>query len=177
MARKAYARRYAQAVFEIALEKKELERWQSDLQKIMVVVGDSSFMAMLGSPKFRFDDKARLLAEHLENVNPLALNLIYLLVNRGKLEIIGDITDEFQHLLDSHHGIEQAEIITAVPLSDEDKEKLAGSLGALVSKKVAIKAKVDPDVIGGITARIDGKLLDGSTRNRLAALKKNLVGA
>ena len=63
MARKAYARRYAQAVFEIALEKKELERWQSDLQKIVAAVSDAAFLAALESPKIKFDDKTRFLSE------------------------------------------------------------------------------------------------------------------
>jgi len=177
VAGKAYARRYAQAVFEIALEKKELERWQTDLKKVMDVVGDASFMAFLESPKFRFDDKARTLSERLGGINPLALNLVYLLVNRGKPDIIGAITDEYQRLLDSYHGIESADVITAIPLGDKDKEKLAENLGALVGKKVVLRAEVDPRVIGGFTARIGGKLLDGSTRRKLVNLKRELAGA
>lgn len=177
MAGKAYARRYAQAVFEIALEKKELERWQADLEKVMGVVGDTSFMAFLESPKFRFDDKARTLSERLGGINPLALNLAYLLVNRGKMDLIGAITDEYHRLVDSYHGIESADVITAIPLGDKDKEKLAENLGALVGKKVVLRAEVDPWVIGGFTARIGGKLLDGSTRRKLVNLKRELAGA
>jgi len=177
VAGKAYARRYAQAVFEIALEKKELERWQTDLKKVMDVVGDASFMAFLESPKFRFDDKARTLSERLGGINPLALNLVYLLVNRGKMDLIGAITDEYQRLVDSYHGIESADVITAIPLGDKDKEKLAENLGALVGKKVVLRAEVDPRVIGGFTARIGGKLLDGSTRRKLVSLKRELAGA
>ena len=177
MAGKTHARRYAQAVFGIALEKKELERWQSDLKKVMTVVGDVSFKAFLESPKFRFDDKAKLLSERLGSINPLTLNLVYLLVHRGKLDIIRAITDEYHRLVDSYHGIEQADVITAVPLGDKEKEKLAENLGALVGKKVVIKSEVDPDIIGGLTARVGGKLLDGSTRRKLANLGRELVGA
>ena len=57
MAKKSYARRYAQAVFEIALEKKELERWQSDLQKIVDTVSDADFLAALESHKLRLKIK------------------------------------------------------------------------------------------------------------------------
>jgi len=177
MARKAYAKRYSQAVFEIALETKELDRWQSDLKKIVGIVGDAAFLALLESPKFHFADKARLLSERLEGINPLALNLVLLLVTRGRLDIIGDIADEYQRLLDNYRGIEQAEVITAIPLSDEDKLKLAEHLGAIVGKKVVLKSEVDSRLIGGIVARIGGKLLDGSTRSKLVALRRELAGA
>ena len=175
MARRGYARRYSQAVFEIALETKELDRWQSDLKKVVSVVGDAAFMALLESPRLRFEDKARLLSERLEDINPLALNLVLLLVTRGRLGIIGDIADGYQRLLDSYRGIEPAEVTTAVPLDDKDRVKLAEHLGAIVGKKVRLKCEVDPGLIGGIVARIGGKLLDGSTHSKLMALKRELV--
>ena len=177
MARKSYARRYSQAVFEIALERKELDRWQSDLRKIASLDEDTTFIAFLESPKFHFDDKARLLSERLGDINPLALNLVCLLVTRGGLSIVGDIADEYQRLLDSYRGIERAEVTTAIPLDDEDKLRLAERLGAIVGKKVVVEPEVDSSVVGGIIARVGGKLLDGSTRSKLLALKKELVGA
>ena len=176
MARRIYAKRYAQAVFNIALEREELDRWQSDLRKMASLGEDAAFVAFLESPKLHFDDKARLLSERLGDINPLALNLAYLLVARGRLAMVGDIADEYQRLLDSYRGIEQAEVTTAIPLDDEDKIRLAEHLGAVVGKKVVLKPEVDSSLIGGIIARIGGKLLDGSTRSRLRALKKELSG-
>jgi len=176
VARRGYARRYSQAVFEIALETKELDRWQSDLKKVVSVVGDAAFMALLESPRFHFEDKARLLSERLRGINPMALNLVLLLVTRGRLSIIGDIADGYQRLLDSYRGIEPAEVTTAVPLDDKDRVKLAEHLGAMVGKKVRLKCEVDPSLIGGVVARIGDKLLDGSTRSKLMALKRELVG-
>ncbi len=174
MARRVYAKRYSQAVFEIALEKKELDRWQTDLRKIVSLSEDATFVAFLESPRFHFDDKARLLSERLSDINPLALNLVYLLIARGRLSMVGDIDDGYQRLLDGYRGIERAEITTAVPLGDEDKQRLEERLGAIVGKKAVLKPEVDSSVIGGIVARIGDKLLDGSTRSQLMALKKEL---
>jgi F-type H+-transporting ATPase subunit delta len=176
MPRKAYARRYAQAVFEIALEKKELERWQSDLQKIVGVTADETFLAALESPKIKFEDKSRLLSERLGDISLLALNLVRLLITRTGVGVIGEIAAEYQRLVDSYHGIQTAEVTTAVPLDDRDKQKLAERLGALVGTKVLLKPEVAPDIIGGVIARVGGKLLDGSTRSKLAALKRELMG-
>ncbi|MBI4180979.1 MAG: ATP synthase F1 subunit delta [Chloroflexi bacterium] len=176
MAGTVYAKRYSQAIFEIALEKKELDKWQSELKKIADLARNSALMAAMENPKFPFNDKVKLLSEQLGDVNQLTLNLVYLLVAKGKLSLIGKITEEYQRLLDSHRGIEQADVLTTVPLNDTDKLKLAERLGAISGKKVVIKAEVDSRIIGGIVAKIGGKLLDGSIRNRLETLKRELSG-
>ncbi len=175
MPKKMNARRYAQAVFEIALEKNELERWQSDLQKIVDALGEGMFLAVLESPKIKIEDKSRLL-KRLGDINPLALNLVKLLITRGAVSMVPAIAGEYRRLLDDYHGIQTAEVVTAVPLDKNDEEKMAADLSAMVRKKVVLEPAVDPDIIGGIVARVGGKLLDGSTRAKLLALKKELVG-
>ena len=177
VARRAYSKRYAQAVFEIALETGELERWQSDLAKIVPTVSDKDFKAFLENPKIHFSEKEKLLSEQMKEINPLTLNLILLLVSRGRLDTIGEIADEYRRLWNSYRGIELAEVTTAVPLAKEDEQKLARHLGRMVGKKVEIRVDINPGVIGGFIARIGDRLLDGSTRSQLAALKKALAGA
>ena len=174
MARRTSARRFAQAVFQIALEKEELDKWQTDLGTIDSLREDAAFMAVLENPKVPFDSKAKLLSERLGGIGPLALNLAYLLVTRGALGLTGEIVEEYQQLVNSHRGIEKAEVTTAVPLDDEDKKRLEERLGAIVNKKVIITTTVDSSLIGGFIARIGGKLLDGSTRSRLEALKREM---
>ncbi len=175
MARRGYAKRYGQAVFEIALEKKELDRWQSDLQKIASLTEDAAVAAWLENPKVHLDLKLKLLPEQLGDISPLALNLAYLLVARGRLSMASGIADEYQRLLDSYRGVEQAEVITAVPLNEEEKKRLAERLGDIIGKKVELKTKVEPGVIGGVVARIGDKLLDASTSTKLLALKQELA--
>ncbi len=174
MPRKFNARRYAQAVFEIALEEKGLEKWRSDLDEIVAAVGDEAFLAVLESPKIKFEEKSRLLAR-LGGIDPLVLNLVRLLIARGGVNILPEIAAEYRRMLDEYHGIQTAAVITAVPLDKKDKEKLAKEIGAMIDKKVVLQAEVAPEIIGGIVARVGGKLLDGSTRSKLMALKKELV--
>ncbi len=177
MAKRAHPRRYARAVFEIALENKEIERWQADLEKITGAMRHADFLAVLESPKIKFDDKSRLLGELMGDISPLALNLVRLLIARNGIDMLGAIAGEYQRLVDAYHGIQQAEVVTAVPIDDKDKDKLAENLGALVGSKIVLEPRVSPEILGGIIARVGGKLLDGSTRSKLAALKRELVGA
>ncbi len=177
MASKASSKRYAQAVFEIASEAGELERWQSDLEKMVQIVKDEDIRRFLESPKIHFEAKSKLLSGYMKGVNPLVLNLVLMLISRGRLNIVGEISDEYQRLWKSSRGIELAEVTTAVSLSKEDEQKLARQLGRIVGKKVEIKLDINPGIIGGFIARIGDRLLDGSTRGKLAALKKELAGA
>ncbi len=174
MARRYSARRYARAAFEIALEEQRLDEWQSELEKMARLGQDKTIALFLESPGIRFEDKASLLSERLGDTNPLVLNLVYLLLAKGRFGMLTDIGAEYQNMLDSYHNIERAEVTTAVPLDDEDRQRLTERLGDIIGKKVILEHEVDPDLIGGVVVRVAGKLLDGSTRGKLEALKREL---
>ena len=177
MANSIYARRYAQTVFRMALEANELNRWQSDLRKIASLVKDAALFTLLENPEVSFDDKAKVLSQRLGGINPQALKLVSQLVAKGRLGMINDVADEYQRLLDNYRGIEGAEVAevtTAIPLDDEEKLRLAQRITSLVGKPVVLKPKVDPSVIGGIIIRVGDKLIDGSIRSKLEALKREM---
>jgi len=168
-------KRYAKAVFEIALESNKLKEWQSNLTKIAKLVEDDEFVGLTENPKIHFDLKTKLVQEKLGKTNPMALNLVYLLISKGKLKTAGQLSDEYNNLLNEHYGIKSAEVTTAIPIDDVEKEKLGQNLEALVGKKVSMNVQVNPDILGGFIARIDDSLIDGSIRNRLEMLKKRLA--
>lgn len=170
-------KRYAQAAFELALERGTLKNWQTGLNQVAGTVADGKLMSMLENPKLSFDAKKAILKESLGTVDPLVVNLTYLLMSRGKLRILGDIAQHYERLLDRHHGIAHAEVLTAVPLHDEDRERLSRRLTELVGRKVIIDSRVDPSIVGSFKAKIGDVLIDGSIKNTLDSLRKNLVGA
>ena len=177
MPRGISARRHAQAVFQIALERNELERWQADLEAIRSVVENPQLFALLENPKIRFDEKARLLQDILTGISPLAVNLIAFLVAKNRLRIVSDLVDEYKRLVDAHYGREHAEVITAVALSDEEKERLQKGLAKATGKEVVITAQVAPEILGGMVAKVGDKLIDGSVRTRLQELRRSLIEA
>ena len=175
MPRLASGKRYAQAAFGLAMEKDELDSWRDGLRRIAELSTDADLMGLLENPKLSFAVKKQLLRGRLSEVNPLALNLASLLVSRGILEIAGDISREYDHLLDAHRGIEHAEVLTALPLDEEDKKRLSSKLGKIVGREIIVDARVDPSVIGGFKARIGDMLIDGSLRNKMEALRESLT--
>ncbi len=170
-------KRYAQAAFELALEKNELESWQEGLEKIADLTKDEELMALLQNPRLSFDAKKSLLQKRLGEINPLVFNLTLLLVSKGILRRGGDILHQYNALLDAHRGIERAKVIAALPLGDQESEAISHRLGEIVERRVVIDAQVDPSIIGGFIARVGDTLIDGSIRQRLETLKKSLTEA
>jgi F-type H+-transporting ATPase subunit delta len=168
-------RRYAQAVFEIALESNKLKEWQSNLTKIAKIIEDDEFVSLAENPKIPFDLKEKLVQEKLGKTSPMALNLVYLLISKGKLKAASHISEEYDRLLNNHYGIKSAKVTTAIPLDSSETDKLSHSLESIVGKKVSMSVQVDPDILGGFVARIDDSLIDGSIRTRLEMLKRKLA--
>ena len=123
------------------------------------------------------DEKLRLLDAGLKAyLSPLAMNLVRLLEQRGKVALAREIQVAFQAMLDDRRGVAHAVVTTAVPLADDERAAVAAKLSAMTGKQVDVMSVVDASIIGGIVARIGDQLVDGSTRSRLAALKRSLEG-
>jgi F-type H+-transporting ATPase subunit delta len=175
----AYARRYSQAIFRMALQEKDLNRWQSDLRRVTALMKDSALFSLVTNPKITWKEKNKTLTQRLGDVNPLAIKLVQLLDAKGKLATLDDITEEYQAMVDNYRGIEGteiAEVTTAVPLDEAYQLKVAQRLTDIIGKPVLLRPKVDPAIIGGIIIRVGDKLIDGSIRSKLAALRKDLGG-
>jgi F-type H+-transporting ATPase subunit delta len=170
------AKRYAQAAFDIARERDELDRWVEQLRAIADLAAQPGVVEVLASSRVPFEAKERLLRSGLADVTPLALNLARLLVQKGRIALAEQVRDEYQRLLDEHRGMVQALVLTAVPLSEDEERAVAQRLGELTGKEIVLERQVDPEILGGLVARVGDRLIDGSTRTRLLALRRQLGG-
>lgn len=171
----ASAKRYAEAVFSIAAESGSLVAWSGDLRTVADFAGEADVARLLASARMPRAEKLRLLQAGLAGqVSPLAMNLVRLLTERGKLGLARQIQAAFQEMADARAGIAHATVTTAVPLSDEERAAVAAKLSELSGKRVDVTPVVDPAIIGGIIARIGDELIDASTRTRLVALKRRI---
>jgi F-type H+-transporting ATPase subunit delta len=174
-ARSPSARRYAEAIFEIALDNESFVQWSGDLQTIADFAGEADVAALLASNRVPRDQKMRLLTAGLDGeISPLAMNLVRILEDKGKLHLARDIQIVFQEKVDEARGIAHAVVTTAVPLSDDERNAIASRLSSVTGKQVNITPVVDQAIIGGLVARIGDQLIDGSTRTKLRALKRQL---
>jgi F-type H+-transporting ATPase subunit delta len=169
------SKRHAQAVFQIALERNELEGWQSDLQIIGERLQDSQLVGLLENPRMPFGEKQRIIQTVCAGVGPLAMNLGFLLVAKNRLGMLDDLITEYGRLMDAHQGRERAEVTTAVSLEEREKQMIKTKLGEALQKEVVVSTRVDPGIVGGMVVRIGDQLIDGSIHARLQSLKRSLI--
>ena len=172
----ASARRYAQAVFLIALQKDELDGWLDDLAVLAQALENRELAELLDAPQVPMASKQEVLNNALADaVGPLAINLMSLLASRNLSGLVPDVVDQYQFLLDAHRGIEQAEVVSAVPLADEERRGVEALLREMVGKEIRLTSRVDPGILGGLVARVGDRVIDGSTATRLRDLRRDLV--
>ena len=177
MARAVSARRYAQAVFRIAQENEQLDEWADDLNLLADAAANQDVTALLNSPQIPQARKIEIVDRLLgDSVGPLAKNLLGLLATRSVTTVVVSIRDEYETLLNSLRGIERAEVTTAIELDDEQKSTVASILEAIVGKQIQVSTYVEPDIIGGLIARVNDQVIDGSIRARLRNMHQDVVG-
>ena len=174
MIREIAARRYAEAAFEIAREAGTEQRWSEGLSLVAAVFSNPEMVAQMQEARISTANKVAVAEKTLAGVDPLVLNLARILVHRGRTALAAQIAEAFQELADVARGIAHAEVTTAVPLSEGEAKAVAEKLTEITGKQVVVQTRVDEGIIGGLVARIGDKLIDGSTRSRLAALKRRL---
>lgn len=175
MARMASAKRHAQAVFQLALESDSIDRWRSELTRLAETLAEPELAAILENPKLHADEKMELIRNCLPGLTQQALNLAFFLVARQRLGIVGQILAAYEIMADAKEGLEHARVVTAVPLDQKETQSLMDRLAKITGKRIVLDTDVDPDIIGGFVARIGDKLIDGSTKARLRALKRGLA--
>lgn len=169
------AKRYAQAAFQIAQERDEIDQWADELQASLAVVEDATLRTYLKLPKVRIADKLKAIQETLGNINPLVRNLVGLLASRNAIELYPRVVAEYQRFVDGHRNRERAVVMTAVPLDSQQEERLRQQLSKLLDKEVILSTQVEPQILGGLVARVGDRMVDGSTRGRLLDLRKSLM--
>ena len=103
------------------------------------------------------------------------LNLISLLATRNSVASLSGIADAFQELVDSEKGMERAEIIAAVKLTEEQEKGIVDKLTQMVGKKLSVTTYVDQSILGGYLARVGDRLLDGSVKTQLEDMRRELI--
>ncbi len=171
------ARRYAQAVFEIARDSRTFDAWDRDLSILNAVMSDSVTRGYLESPRNSETDKRALLDRALEDAQPEAKRLTGLLLERRRLSAVPDIFEHYESLLLKEKGIVIADVTTAIPLDAAGEKMIQQQLSELVGKDVEIRTQVDPAIIGGMVARIGDNLIDGSVSNQLRRLHERLTSS
>jgi F-type H+-transporting ATPase subunit delta len=170
------ARRYAEAVFELAKRDDSLDAWRDDLRTANALIGEERVSRVVDNPALPFDERRQVIDQLLEKrVGKPVRNLISVLAARSRLELLPAIVVEYQRLLNRERGIATAIVTSATELTKDETEALTKRLRTMTGSDVELDVRIDEGLIGGLTVRVGDRLLDASVRGRLERLRDQLV--
>ena len=179
MSLRTSANRYAKALFDVAIEEKaDLAKVGQDLDELVAMMKASPELAMASGRSSLTEAARRSLMEAVSKAMTLSApvtKMLVLLAQSGKLNLVPDLAAAYRERLLTHQNIVRAEVTSAAPLSPEKTKALEESLSKVTGKKVEITASVDPELLGGVVARIGSTVYDGSVRTQLARMRQELV--
>lgn len=176
MNNKTVARRYAQALLQIAIEKDNIDFLEKELNDSLATINSDEHLKHIWfSDRILTEDKKQVFKELFgDKVSNIIVNLLMLLIDKNREAFLPDIFTEYKKQADVTRNIIDAEVRAAVALTDKDFNELTEKLSAMSGKKVRLHTVVDPSLIGGLVVKMGDKVIDGSVIKRLAIMKKNL---
>jgi len=172
------AKRYAKALFDLALETNKLEEVKNDLMVIRAA-HHAQLSMLLASPVVSGDKKNQLFdAVFSKHIQPLTQSFFRLIFHKGRAVVINNIVDAFLDMYRLNKGIKVVEVTTAVAVTDEVRSAIIKKLeenSMLKGKSIELKEKVDPSILGGLVVQVDDKLFDASIRHDLQHIKRQFI--
>ncbi len=168
---------YAEALFEAAREREELEEVVDDLQEFVEALRENEELRLFfygGQVPER--EKRRAIDALTEGMALSTRNFLKVLSDNGREEILEEALSRYEELVKEHLGRIEVEVTTAVELSDEELDRLRERLGKILEgREVILHSNVNPDLLGGAVFRFGGRMLDSSVRGQLMSLREEML--
>lgn len=173
------ARSYAEALFELGERHGESDAYGVWLDALARMIESTpQLRAFLETPKVGSEDKRRTLREAFGGrVPPRLLNFLLVVIDKRRQGLFPEMAAQYHALLDRHKGRLHAEVTLAHAPTADDERRVAEQLSRSLGKTVIPHVRVNPDILGGVIVRYGDKVLDGSLRRQLLALRHRMLEA
>jgi F-type H+-transporting ATPase subunit delta len=175
---KALAERYAGALVDVALERKQAEQVKQELASFAGLLRQSPELnTFLSNPAIPRAGKHAVIEQLVARMGASRTlrNYLFVIVDQRRAALLPEIEQAFSTLLDARMGVTQATVISAAELTGPERAELDRALSRLTGRKVQSQWKLDPDLIGGVVVRIGSTIYDGSVREQLERLRSRLI--
>lgn len=165
------ARPYAQAIFALAQEKGELAKWSEMLQFAAAVAADAEMIALLKSPRFDSTELAKIFTDVCgERLNDDGKSMIRVLADNNRLALLPAVAALYEAERANVEGTVVAEVVSAVALSEAQKQGIIAALSKRLGREVSLECKTDESMLGGAVIRTGDVVIDGSVTSKLNKL-------
>ena len=179
MSLQTVARRYAQALADVVIERREEREVQNEIQSWASMIDENpQLKEVFANPTVAYEHKQALLEELISRtrVRGTTASFFRVLLTNQRLAQLPEIAARFAQVLDERGGVVAAEITTARPIPEELKKTLHETLASATGRTVRLTFATDENIIGGFVARIGSTIFDGSVDNHLERLAAGLAG-
>jgi len=167
---------YAIAIFELAKEENVLDTVFEELTTVNNILKENpDYIKIISSTLLSKKQKAELSESAFSTLSELVRNFIGFMISKNVFCAFPECTDAFCKMYYKEKGIVTATVISATPLSEEEKAKFCDVLGQKEGKEVLLNTEIDSSLIGGAVLRFDGKEFDGSLKAKLSGIKAKLI--
>jgi F-type H+-transporting ATPase subunit delta len=173
------ARRYATALADVAIERREEREVQHELdQWAAMIEAHAQLKEVFANPTVAYDQKQKVLDELIgrTRVRETTASFLRVLLRNQRLSQLRDIAERYGHVLDDRGGLVAAHVTTARPLPEDLRNSLYETLAAATGRKVRLSFATDETIIGGLVARIGSTIFDGSVQSQLDRLGAEMAG-
>ncbi|MFA6209963.1 MAG: ATP synthase F1 subunit delta [Candidatus Obscuribacterales bacterium] len=168
---------YAEAVLDLSTQNAQEENVLNELKLINTVfASDKDMSVIINHPAIRANQKKEILRTVFSGkVSELTDNLINLLADKRRLDLLPFIETGFRELLNKRKNIVSATLTCSEPMADSNVANIKAQLTEHLGKRLELDVKVDSSLIGGVVLRLGDQVIDGSLNGRLKALEKALM--
>ena len=172
-------RRYAKALYKVALDRKCDSRIYELMQNLAAAYGVSETLRqLLANPFVDGADKTAALeaAAGASDSDTTFADFVKLLIENRRIDMAGGVAHAYVDLYRQEHNIRRVEVISAAPLDKAVEQRIKAVVEAhLHGASMEFSTKVDPDLIGGFIVSVDNERLDASLRHSLKEIRLNLL--
>jgi F-type H+-transporting ATPase subunit delta len=168
--------RYARALIELAEKASLLDQVENDLARVATLLSDQPGVArIINSPIVAVADKEKFIDRILQGNSRLLPDFLKVLICKKRFTDFDGIQKEYHRLFEKKKGLQDVKVITAVKISESNKIRLAAALKTKLRSEIRLLCETNPQILGGMVLRFDGREIDSSYKTYLAGIRQKLM--
>lgn len=167
---------YGKALYEAATDMNKTDLILEEAQSLVEIFkNEPEFLEFISTPVISVAKKKKAISSvFIGKISNELINLLFVLIDKGRTRHFGAIIRRYKLLIDENHGFSTGTIFSVKPLSKEQIVSFEDKTGKLIQKKVKLENKTDSTLLGGVRIFIEGKVIDATIRKRLIDLNESL---
>jgi F-type H+-transporting ATPase subunit delta len=173
------AHSYASALYDLASRHNQADEFAHAFEQVMALLAEQPRIQLfLQTPKIASEEKkAALKSAFGGRVPPLFLNFLLVIIDKGRQRLLEEIGREYQQILDENLGRVHVDVTLAREADERTEEEIGSSLSRLLGRTAIPHIRVKPEILGGLIVKYGDRVMDGSLRQRLLALKRQMLSS